>query len=121
MRRKLIPIIVEKKLEAVKKSAGSEITTSRGVLALGLLAAALGGLVIGIFISPKCSKVCSCGTSGKDRNDFDDSFDNFWFDDDDDEYEDNEDADDGELFGTSDTVAAESNELNGNRSKFIKL
>ena len=106
--RRIVPIIVEKKIEEVRKTAGSDITMSKGMLALGLIAAALGGLVIGIFISPKGAKVQN--VSGDRSRDAIDDFNDLWFDEDEEEYED-DDADE----------LTESNELNGNRSKFIKL
>ncbi|MBQ9384031.1 MAG: hypothetical protein IJT87_07325 [Ruminiclostridium sp.] len=103
--RRIIPAMVEEKFEAVKEFADSDITFSKGMFGLCMLAAGLCGLVIGIFISPKGAKVQNITNNDKSRDSLDDMND-FWFDED--EFED--DADE-----------TESNELNGNRSKYIKL
>ncbi len=96
--KKIIPVIVEEKFEAVKGFAQSDITLSKGMLGLFMLAAALCGLVIGIFISPKGAKVQNITNNDKSNDNIDD----FWFEEDEDDVDD-EDAD------------------SANRSKYIKL
>ena len=96
--KKIIPVVVEEKFEAVKAFAESDITFSKGMFGLFMLAALVCGFVIGILVSPKGAKVKNITNNDKSNDNIDD----FWFEEDEDDVDD-EDAD------------------SANRSKYIKL
>ncbi len=102
--KKIIPVVVEEKFEAVKAFAESDITFSKGMFGLFVLAALVCGFVIGILVSPKGAKVKKIKNNEK-RNDSIDDFNDFCFEEDEEELTDDEDDEDD----------------NSNRSKYIKL
>ena len=99
--KKIIPVVVEEKFEAVKAFAESDITFSKGMFGLFMLAALVCGFVIGILVSPKGAKVKNITNNDKSNDNIDD----FWFEEDEEELTDDEDDEDD----------------NSNRSKYIKL
>ncbi len=65
--------LVAKKAEQLKAAADTPVTTGAGMLTLGIAAAFLGGLVLGLVISPRKKIVYNvCGSCEDYHDDYDD-------------------------------------------------